>query len=63
MPTYCAAVRSSTDDVVIKLEVRIEDVGVELYFTVELVADFLPVGYSFGHCLQLLASYWIRGVW
>ena len=61
VPTYSAAVWSSTDDVVIKLKIRIEDVGVELYLAVELVADLLPVGHGFGHCLQLLASSWIIG--
>ncbi len=63
VPTYSAAVWSSTDDVVIKIEIGVENVSVELYLAVELVADFLPIGYGFGHCLQSLASYWshVRG--
>lgn len=55
VPTYSTAVWSSTDDVVFKLEIRVEDVGVELDFTVELVADFPPVGCGCGHFRMSLA--------
>lgn len=58
VPTYSATVWSSADDVVFKLEVRIEDVGVELRFAVVLVTDLLPVGSCFRHCPHfLLASF------
>ena len=53
--TYSTAVWSSSDDVVLKLEIRVEDVGVELDFTVELVANFPPVGYGCGHFQMSLA--------
>ena len=41
MPTYSTTVRSSSDDIVLNLEVRVEDRCVELRFAVEPVADAL----------------------
>ena len=41
--TYSAAIGSPRDYVVLELEVRVEDGGVELCFAVEAVADTLPV--------------------
>lgn len=55
MPTYSTAVWSSSDDVVFKLEIGVEDVSIELDFTVELVADLSPVGYGCGHFRMSLA--------
>ena len=47
VPTYSTTVWSSSDDVVLKLEIRVEDGGVELRLAVEAVADALPVGCCF----------------
>ena len=44
MPTYSTTVRSSSDDIVLDLQVPVEDRCVELGFAVEAVADALPVG-------------------
>lgn len=58
VPTYSATVWSSADDVVIKLEIRVEDLSVELDSAVELVADFHPVSRGFiGHCSISVAWY------
>ncbi len=53
--TYSTAVWSSSDDVVLKLEIRVEYIGVELDFTVELIANLPPVGYGCGHIWMSLA--------
>ena len=56
--TYSATVWGSTDDVVLKLEIRIEDFSVELDPAIQLIADFLPVGCGFtGHCFVVGACY------
>ena len=58
MPTYSAAVWSSTDDIVIEFEIWVENFRVELNSPVELVADFHPVGSSFiGHRIASIAWY------
>ena len=55
MRTYSTAIRSAGDEVVLELEVRVEDGGVELGFAVEAVADSLPVSGGFlGH----VVGYW-----
>lgn len=56
VPTYSTTVGSAGDDVVLKLEVGVEDGGVELCFAVEAVADALPVGCCFGHGHYSIAS-------
>lgn len=50
MPTYSTTVRSSSDDIVLDLQVRVEDRCVELGLAVEAVADALPIGGWLGHC-------------
>lgn len=55
MPTYSTTVRSSSDDIVLNLEVRVEDRCVELRFAVEPVADALPIGGWLGHCRESVA--------
>lgn len=50
MPTYSTTVRSSSDDIVLDLQVRVEDRCVELGLAVEAVADTLPIGGRLGHC-------------
>ena len=47
--TYSAAVRSPYYVVVLELEILVEDGCVELDFTVEFVANFLPVVRGLGH--------------
>lgn len=49
MPTYSTTVRSSSDDIVLDLQVRVEDRCVELGLAIEAVADALPVGGWLGH--------------
>lgn len=49
VPTYSTTVRSSSDDIVLDLEVRVEDGCVELGLAVEAVADALPIGGWLGH--------------
>ena len=41
--TYSTTVRSAGHGVVLKLELDIEDIGIELDFAVEFVADAPPV--------------------
>ena len=50
MPTYSTTVGSSSDDIVLDLQVRVEDRCVELGLAVEAVADALPIGGWLGHC-------------
>lgn len=57
VPTYSAAVWSSTDDVVLKLKVGVEYIGVELNSAVELIADSLPINSGGRHGLVVFSSY------
>ena len=63
MPTYSTTVRSSSDDIVLDLQVRVEDRCVELGFAVEAVADALPIGGGLGHCRDSSMHAHVTGVW
>jgi hypothetical protein len=52
VPTYSTTVRSSSDDIVLDLQVRVEDRCVELCLAVKAVADALPIGGGLGHCRE-----------
>lgn len=47
--TYSTAIRSASDSVVLKLELVVEDIGVELSLAVEALTDALPARGRFRH--------------
>lgn len=62
VPTYSTTVGSSSDDIVLDLQVRVEDRCVELGLTVEAVTDALPIGGWLGHCRDSSMHAHITGV-
>lgn len=62
VPTYSTTVGSSSDDIVLDLQVRVEDRCVELGLAVEAVADALPIGGWLGHCRESSMHAHITGV-
>jgi len=49
VPTYSTTVWSTSDDVVLELEIRVEDGGVDLDSAVEAIANTLPVSGRLRH--------------
>jgi len=62
VPTYSTTVGSSSDDIVLDLQVRVEDRCVELGLAVEAVADALPIGGWLGHCRDSSVHGHVTGV-
>jgi len=47
--TECAAVRSTAEKVILKVEVLVKDRRVELHFAIELITNSFPVCSRLGH--------------
>lgn len=63
VPTYSTTVRSSSDDIVLDLQVWIKHRSVELGFAVEAVANALPVCGWLGHCRVSGVHAHVKCVW